>query len=66
MRYWISSYPQYQLENYEIICFDKKINMTLTLRRRGIDWYHFYLNQSIGRRLANKTRRIRYWKGLVT
>ena len=53
MRDWISSYSQQELNNIEIICFDKKIYVLLTIYIRVLDWYHSYLNHTGGRRLVN-------------
>ena len=36
------------------------------MRRRVIDWYHFYLNHPGGSIIAKKNREVCYWKGLVT
>ena len=31
------------LDNVEIICYDRKIDVPKSLRRRVLYWYHFYL-----------------------
>ena len=36
------------------------------MRRRVIDWYHFYLNHPDGSILAKTIREVCYWNGLVT
>ena len=36
------------------------------MRRRVLDWYHFYPNHPGGSRLAKKNQELCYWKGLVT
>ena len=35
------------------------------MRRRVLDWYHFYLNHPGGGRLTKTTREVCYWEGLV-
>ena len=42
---YISLYSQTSLDNVEILWFDKKIYMPLTLCRYVINWYYLYLNQ---------------------
>ena len=48
------SYSSQAHENVELICHDRKIYVPKTLRRRLIDWYHFYLNHPDVSRLAKK------------
>ena len=50
----------------EIICYDSKIYVPQSLRRRVLDWYHLYLNHPGGSRLAKTTQEVCYWKGFVT
>ena len=50
--YWSSGYSKQALDKVEIILYDSKIYVPQTLRRRVLDWYHFYLNHPGGSRLA--------------
>ena len=43
----------------------EKYTYLQTLRRRVLDWYHFYFNHPDSSRLA-KNRELCYWKGLFT
>ena len=61
----VSGYSKKELDDVEIICYDSKIYVPKSLRRRVLDWYHFYLNHSGGSRLAKTIREVWYWKGLV-
>ena len=54
------------LDKVKIICYDRKIYVPQSLRRRVLDWYHLYLNHPVGNRLANTIQEVCYWKGLVT
>ena len=36
------------------------------MRRRVLDWYHFYLNHPGGSRPAKTTREVCYWKNIFT
>ena len=36
------------------------------MRRRVLDWYHFYLNRPDSSRLAKTILEVCYWKGLFT
>ena len=40
--------------------------MPKSLRRHGLDWYCFYLNDPGGSRLPKTTREVCYWKFIVT
>ena len=55
-----------ELDNVKIICYDSKIYIPQSLRRRVLDWYHFYLNHPGDSRLAKKIWELCYWKGLAT
>ena len=61
-----SGYSQQELEDVEIIWFDKNIYVPLTQSRRVLYRYYFYLNHPGVIRLANVTRKVWYCKGLVT
>lgn len=52
----VSSYSQQEVKDAEIICFDKKIYVPLTVRRHVLCCYHFYFNHPRGIRLKNTTR----------
>ena len=55
-----------ELNDVEIICYDRKIYLPQSLCRRVLYWYHFNLNHPGGSRLAKTIRGVCYWKGLVT
>ena len=55
-----------ELDDVEIICYDRKIHVPQSLSSRVIDWYHFYLNHPGGIRPGKKIWEVYYWKGLVT
>ena len=52
--YQVYGYPMQALDNVEIIYYDRKLYMPQSMRRRVLDWYHFYLNHPGGSRLAKK------------
>ena len=60
-----SEFTKQELDNVEIIFYKNKIYVPKTLRRRTIDWYHYYLNHPGGDRLANTLQEVCYWKGMV-
>ena len=66
MQDWRSGYSQQEFDNVEIILFDKKIYVLLTLRRHVLDWYHLYINRPSGSRLSNIIRQLCYYKCLVS
>ena len=37
-----------------------------SLRRRVLDWYHFYINHPCGSIIDKTIREVCYWKGVVT
>ena len=53
------------LDDVEIIWYDSKIYDLKILRRRVLDWYHFYLNHLGGSILAKTILEVCYWKRLV-
>ena len=55
-----------ELNNVEIICYDRKIYVPQILHRRVLDWCRFYLNHPGGSTLAKTIREVCYWKVLVT
>ena len=61
----IYGYSQQELNDFEIICFDKKSYMPLTLHRGVKYLYHLYINYLSGIRLEYTIRQVCYWKGLV-
>ena len=65
MRYQRSSYSQQEHDNVEIICFDNKMYVMLTMRRRVLYWYQFYANHPGGSRPENTIQHVCYWKLLV-
>ena len=54
------------IDNVEIICYGKNINVHKKLCICVLVWYHLYLNKPGGGRLTNKIQQVRYWKVLVT
>ena len=48
-----------------MICYDRKIYIPQTLRRRVLDWYQLYLNHPYDSRLYKTIREVCYWKGVV-
>ena len=58
MQDYISGYSQQLPDEVEIRFFNKKIYVPLTLHIHVIYWYHFYINQIGGSRLANTTRKV--------
>ena len=60
-----SGYSMQELDNVEIICYDSKIYMLQSLRRRVLEWYHLYINHPGGSRPAKTIREVCYWKGPV-
>ena len=42
--YWVSGYSQQDIDNVEIICFDRKMYLPQNMGIHVLDWYHFYLN----------------------
>ena len=61
----IYGYSQQELNDFEIICFDKKSYMPLTLHKGVKYLYHLYINYLSGIRLEYTIRQVCYWKGLV-
>ena len=55
-----SSYSMEELDGEDIICYDTKIYVPQSMRRRVLDWYHFYLNHPGGSRLTKTTRKVCY------
>ena len=65
MRYQRSSYSQQEHDNVEIICFDNKIYVLLTMCRRVLYWYPLYVNHPGGSRPEIIIQHVCYWKLLV-
>ena len=59
-----SGYSMQELDNVEIICYDSKIYVPQSMRRRVLDWYHLYLNHPGGSRLEKKSGRYVIGKAL--
>ena len=55
-----------ELDDVEIICYDRKIYVPQSMNRRMLDLYHFYLNHPSGSKFAKTIRGVCYWKSLVT
>ena len=49
-----SSYSMQELDDVEIICYERKIYVPQSMCRRVLDWYHLYINHPGGSRLAKK------------
>ena len=60
-----SGYNKQVLDDVELIFYKNKIYVPQCLRRRTLDWYHFYLNHPGGDRLAKTLTEVCYWKGLA-
>ena len=50
----VFGYSMQELDDVEIICYDRKIFVPKSMRIHVLDWYHFYLNHPGGSRLATK------------
>ena len=61
-----SGYSMQALDDVKIICYDRKIYVPQSMRRRVLYWYHFYLNRPDGCRLAKTILEVCYRKGLFT
>ena len=55
-----------ELYDVEIIFYNRKIYVPQSLRRRVLDWYHFYLNHAGVSILEKTIGKVRYWKLLFT
>ena len=64
--YQESGYSMHELDKVKIICYDNKINVPQSLSRCVVYLYHFYLNHPGGIRLLKITRRVWYWKDLIS
>ena len=61
-----SGYSQQELDNFEIIYFDKNMYVPLNLHIRVLYWYNFYRNHPGGIRLPNINGKVCYRKGILT
>ena len=61
-----SGYNIMTFENVEIIAYQNCIYVPSSLRRRTIDWYHYFLNHPGGDRLYHTLAKICYWKGIAS
>ena len=58
-------YTQQELEDIKLIFYNNKIYVPQSLRRRTLNWYHFYLNHPGGERLAATLKQVCNWKGIT-
>ena len=54
------------LDDFNIICYDRKIYVPQSIRRRVLDWYNLYLNRPDDIRIAKTILEVCYWIGLFT
>jgi len=59
-----SSYAMTTLDDVELITYESKIYVPLSLRQRTLEWYHYYLNHPGGERLYKTLNKVCYWKGM--
>ena len=52
------------LDGIEIVTYEDKIYVPKILRKRTIEWYHYFLNHPGGDRLYKTINRVCYWKGM--
>ena len=52
------------LDEVEIVTFEDKIYVPVSLRKRTMEWYHYFLNHPGGERLYKTLNRVCYWKGM--
>lgn len=61
-----SGYNVMTIDTIEIIAFEDKIYVPLKLRKRTIEWYHYFLNHPGGDRLYKTLNRVCYFKGMAS
>ena len=61
-----SGYNISTLDEIELVTYEDKIYVPKTLRKRTLEWYHYFLNHPGGDRLYNTINRVCYWKGMAT
>jgi hypothetical protein len=62
----IKEFKTQVIDDVEIYFLNSKIYVPKSLRRRTLDWYHFYLNHPGGDRLAKTLQEVCEWKGITT
>ena len=61
-----SGYNVITLNDVELITFEGKIYVPLALRKRTMEWYHYFMNHPGGERLYKTLNKVCYWKGMST
>lgn len=61
-----SGYHVTTLNNVEIIAYKDRIYVPPSLRKRTIEWYHYFLNHPGGDRLYKTIAKVCYWKGMAS
>ena len=61
-----SGYTKSQVDGLELITFKGKIYVPRVLRRKTLEWYHYYLNHPGGDRLYKTLSHVCYWKGMAS
>ena len=61
-----SGYIIITLEGVELVTFEGKIYVPISLRQRTMEWYHHYMNHPGGERLYKTLNKVCYWKGMAT
>ena len=59
-----SKYYMEELDGFNLVMYDERIYIPISLRQSTLNWYHHYLNHPGGDRLGNTINRTCYWKGL--
>ena len=59
-----SGYYFDEIDDVNLVMYDKRIYIPVSLRNSTLNWYHHYLNHPGGDRLGNTLKRTCYWKGL--
>ena len=62
----IKEFKTQVIDDVKIYILNNKIYVPKSLRRRTLDWYHFYLNHLGGDRLAKTLQEVCEWKGITT
>ena len=60
-----SGYNVMTLDGVELVAYQDKIYVPVSLRQRTMNWYHYYLNHPGGERLYKTLHKVCYWKGMA-
>ncbi len=60
-----SGYQLSTFEGIELVTYDNKIYVPKELRKRAMEWYHFFLCHPGADRLYNTMKEVCYWKGMA-